>query len=411
MRPFLPTLALLPLAGCGAEPSASLAELHPPSFEAKLPKLRELAAEDFSPSSARQVELEDLFATAYVSAAAPRLAMQAERLLLDSQDRAWILEQALEHELVNARAKAALELGRCRLAAGIFPLVKRLKYESDATVRIWVVAALAELGNHSGLLELVSAMGREATARDAGLQAMVICEASGQQIEAEPSYGELQQSLGELYSKWQATGRVSGAVGTGEGRDSRVQARIAAMMVQLQGFELRPVDDARFVLSRTGGLALSLLAQALQASEEYLRVHALEIVSDLGVAAESLAEQVLPLLADPLSRALAVRAVGQMRLRQAVPHLLALSYSEDLELRTAVALCLGPLGDRRGLPRLQELFADGTQAMDVRVAAAFSLAIFEAERPAYRFLLERRTKGDFHLPTIEELIERVDSRR
>lgn len=407
MKPFLPTLALLVLVACDPAGSLNREGSVLPSFETKLSVLRELAAMVTEPSSLRKEELGELFDTAYVLGVGARLAMQAERLLAAAKDRTWVLEQALEHERPQVRAKAAFELGRCGQPAAILPLLKRVKYEADPMVRVWLAVALATLGNHSALTVLILAMDDEFTAVDAGVQAMAICEANGQQLGAEPSYEELQLALGVLRDRWQSTGRVLGK----EVSDAEVNARIAVMLVQLEGFQLRPVDDARFVLSRAGSLGLPLLSMALQAKEVYLRVHALEIVGDLGVAADSLADQVRPLLDDPLSRTFAVRAVGEMQFKKVLPRLLSMSFSADLELRTAVALGLGPLGDRRAMPRLEELFADNTEAMDVRVAAAFSLALFEAERPAYKFLLERRAQGDFHPPTIEELIQRVDSLR
>jgi HEAT repeat protein len=135
------------------------------------------------------------------------------------------------------------------------------------------------------------------------------------------------------------------------------------------------------------------------------------VVRGLGRAAAPLEGQVLPLLADPLVRGEAARALGELGARPALPHLLQWLQSPDAELRTAAAMALGPLGDRSAVPPLQQRLDDAKEAMDVRVAAAFSLALFENDRPARRFLLERKQKVDYHAPTIDELLDRVERGR
>ncbi|MHC4077465.1 MAG: HEAT repeat domain-containing protein [Planctomycetota bacterium] len=387
--PALPPLALLP----------------------KLPLLKQQAATASKPpSDKRMAELSELIEAAFASGTQDRVRALAKRNLDEAEDVFWALEKALEHDEAAVRSNAAYELGRCATQAAILPLLKRLKYEQEPLVRVWVASALAGLGNHAGLQDLVAGMERNDTAQQAGGQAIGILKALGAEVGERPTYDELKERLRDLHRKWRRTGIVAAGKWP-QAPDELTTARIAAHVADLEGFQLRPVDDARFVLGRAGVLPLALLREAVQASETYVRNHALEIVRDLGRVAGPLGPKILPLLADPLSQTYAAQALGSVGERQALPHLLLMLRSPQAELRATAAGALGPLGDKSAIATLQAILDDEKETMDVRVAAAFSLAIFEQEQPALDFLRARRTQGDYHRPTIEELIDRVEQYR
>jgi HEAT repeat protein len=297
------------------------------------------------------------------------------------------------------------ELGRREQPDALLPLVLRLKYETDPGVRVWVADALIHRGCGAGVAVLLAALRVPATQELAGQRAIEVLRALGDELDEAPTWDALEAALRIHGAHWRDTGTLRGRA---LADDATTRARLAALLAALQGFQLRPVDDARFVLSRTGTLALPLLRQAVAASEPFLRTHALEVLRDLGPAASSLAPDVLPLLADALTRTDAARALGAMRATQAVPHLLAWLSSSDLELRTAAAWALGPIGDPRALAPLHARMDDANEALDLRVMAAASVALFELDRPAYRFLHELRAKKGYHEPTLDELIDRVD---
>jgi hypothetical protein len=69
------------------------------------------------------------------------------------------------------------------------------------------------------------------------------------------------------------------------------------------------------------------------------------------------------------------------------------------------------MGDRGSEPQLRALLDDPKEAMDVRVQAAFSIALFERDRPGVRFLRERLQAKDYHEPTVRELLDRAESWR
>jgi len=400
------------VVACGGNAEGhEVPELPPLVLAPKLPVFRELAATGSQPpTEKRAAELEDLFKTAFAPGSGSRLRTMAKRSLLDADDAFWILEQGLEQDDANMRSIAAHELGGLGHQASILPLLKRLKYEQDPAVLVWVAASLTKLGNHAGLPKLVSLMERAGTAPQAGLQAIEILKALGIATGVQPTYGQLKVWLRDQHRKWRHTGTVEGGKWPAK-PDALTAARIAQHLTRLEDFQLRPVDDARFVLVRAGVLSLDLLAEAVQANEPYLRNHALEIVRDLGRPARSLRPKILPLLADPLSRSFAVQALGNIGALEALPHLLAMLHSPEAELRAAAAEALGPLGSKDAIAPLKAVLADEKEMMDVRVRAAFSLAIFELERPAFQFLEERKAKGDYHGSTIDELMNRVEQQR
>jgi hypothetical protein len=253
-------------------------------------------------------------------------------------------------------------------------------------------------------------MERADSAQQAGLHAIEVLEALGIPTGVRPTYGQLKDWLRGLHRRWRQAGVVEGGQWSSN-PDPLTAARIAEQLAHLGGFQLRPVDDARFVLLRTGVLSLDLLTEAVQASEPYVRNHALEIVRDLGRPAQPLGAKILPLLADRLSRTYAAQALGSIGAREALPHLLAMLHSPEAELRAAAAEALGPLGSEDAIAPLKAVLGDEKEMMDVRVRAAFSLAIFELERPGFEFLEERKVSGDYHRPTIDELMNRVERQR
>lgn len=404
---FLPTI----LVACGGNAQGHEAPKLPPlNLASKMPVLKELASPATKPATKeRLAELSDLMETAFSQDASARLQTMAKRSLLEAKDAFWILEQGLEHADANMRSIAAHELGGLGHQASIIPLLKRLKYEQDPKVLVWVTTSLARLGNHGGLPNLVSLMERGDTAQQAGLKSIELLKSLGVETGERPNYGQLKAWLREQHRKWCEKGIVEGVENSKP--DPLTTARLAEHLTNLQGFALRPVDDARFVLVRAGVLSLELLAKAVHASEPYLRNHALEIARDLGRPARPLGPEILPLLADPLSRTVAAQALGSIGAPECLPHLLGMLESPEPEVRAAAAESLGPLGDKQAIAPLKAILRDQKETMDVRVRAAYSLALFELERPAFEFLKARKAKGDYHEPTIDEMMSRVEQER
>jgi HEAT repeat protein len=411
-------LALVPACRDAAAPAPPPPPALPPlALSPRLPQFTELArTAPAAPDAAELRRTMALLEPAFVDLGDERLTLKSKNALRSDPLAGPALEAALLHDDAAIRAGAAFELGGFDRPAALVPLLKRLKYEPDATVRVWVADALARRGCGGGLGVLVDAIKVAATADLAGQRAVALLRTHGHELPEPATWEAIEDGLRRLQRRWRTTGTMATADGdgsrpAGSADDPALRGRLAELMCALEGFQLRPVDDARFMLARAGALALPFLRPALTASEQYLRTHTLEVVRDLGPAAAELGDEILPLLADPLSRTDAAQALAAVRARTAVPHLLAWLRGGDAELRAAAARALGPLGDRSTLPELRARMEDEGEAMDVRVMAAYSVALFEVDRPGYRFLLDLRDRGGYHAPTLAELIDQVDRHR
>lgn len=407
----LPFVALL-AAGCGGDPPGTpqAPELPAPPLRSMLAELKALAATLQPPSPAVQRELRDLGDLALqLVEADTRTAARAERALREHADAWWVLEPALPHERVEVRRRAAWLCGQSGQTVLQLPLLLRLKYELDAETVVWVADALCRLGNDTGLAWLDAAIATHASAEPAGASAIEALRARGVDLPEQPTWDQVRQALQAQHANWRARG-VSALASTPPAAGP-LAARIAAHVVTTESTLLRPVDDARFVLTRAGRLAVPLLGRTLAASEPYLRTMALQVLADLGPAAAESATAVLPLLGDPLTASYAVRTLGEIGAASALPSLRPLLASADIELRAAAAQALGVLRDETSREPLRQRLADPAETMDVRVGAAFGLLCFGADGPAEAFLAERETKQDYHEPTLARFRERLAALR
>lgn len=405
MKGRSPILLLLVGACTQEQPVPELPQLHLVPRTQELEHIRGQGPEP--PGQERMDSLRDLMETAFVpGAVSQHLAEMAKASLPQEEGAFWILEEGLEHEDPVVRSNAAYQLGQMGSHASLLPLLLRLKYEQDPAVSSWLAGALAELGNHAGLPFLSAAMRRADTAQSAGLIAIDILQRAGRDPGEEPTYDELIAGMEQLHAEWLETG-VAGEVPE---PDALARARFAYHLLNLMEFQLRPVDNARFVLARSGTLAVPFLHMTVNAEEDYLRIHSLEVVVQLGRIAQPLAPDILPLLGDSLCAPTAVQALGAVGAVEALPHLLAILRDGGPELRIAVAGALGPLGAPESVPILAPLVADENESMDLRVNAAFSLGLLEDGGAGRDFLEKCRDEGLYHESTLAELLDKLDQR-
>ncbi|MFM1871526.1 MAG: hypothetical protein RL398_948 [Planctomycetota bacterium] len=339
-----------------------------------------------------------------------RLAGRSASALRDDANARWALEEAIRHEDPAIRRGALNMLTDLGLQASLPPLLMRLKYELEPTTRLQVLRALALHGNGSGLAEVVASFSRVDLAPTAGAIAIEILQRADRDPGESPSWERLSTDLTALADVWAKTGSCA-SLPQPKPEPELLQARLARHLTALTGFQLRPVDDARFVVGRSGTLGLELLRPCLLAAEPYLRSHALEIARELGEVATHVADAVTALLGDPLTRAEAARTLGRMRVAGAAPLLRAWLQHPQLEVRCAAAGALGLVDDGESLPALRSLMDDSTQSMDLRVQAAFSVAVVEAKRGGRAFLRARLADGSYHEPTLRELLDAVERQR
>lgn len=335
----------------------------------------------------------------------PRIATRAERALLEHEHALLVLEPGLADPDPAIRARAAFLCGRTGAAIAVFPLLLRFKYEMNPTAVVWIADALAHVGNFTGLPWIDGAMTVEATQNEAGQRAIEICRLHGHALPDEPTWADLQQAMRDLHQGFLRTGTVPRPPAPPD--EKLVAARIAAHLVATEGFQLRPVDEARYVLTRLGKLAVPHLAAPLHAEEPYLRTMVLQVIAGIGPAALPLADAIVPLLGDPLTASYALRALGEIGATTAADHVLARLSVVDTELRAAAANAAGVMRLEAARPRLEALLADPNEPADVRVQAAFALCRLGAHPAARSFLDERQQKGDYHTPTLALLLERL----
>jgi hypothetical protein len=224
-------------------------------------------------------------------------------------------------------------------------------------------------------------------------------------LPTQPSWAELRRALQAQTAAWRERGVSALAVPAPTA--ALLEPRFAAHLITTEGTLLRPIDEARWVLTRCGSLPVPLLVRTLAASEPYLRTMTLQVLAELGPAAKGTAPAVLPLLADPLTNSYAVRALGEIGATEALPHLRPLLAHADFELRAATAQALGLLRDAQSAGALRARLADAGEAPDVRVGAAFAICCLGADAAAEAFLAERELKKDYHEPTLALLRERL----
>jgi hypothetical protein len=401
-------LLVLLFAACGdARESAPAGPPLPPlQLRPMLAELKALAAQLAAPAAPAQRELRELGDVALqLVEADPRTAALAARSLREHADAWWVLEPAFAHDRVEVRRRAAWLAGHSAQGALQVALVLRLKYESDPESVVWIGEALARLGNDLGLAWLDAAIGGEATAQAAGTAAIEALRARQVMLPTQPSWAELRRALQAQTAAWRERGVSALAVPAPPA--ALLEPRFAAHLITTEGTLLRPIDEARWVLTRCGSLPVPLLVRTLAASEPYLRTMTLQVLAELGPAAKGTAPAVLPLLADPLTNSYAVRALGEIGATEALPHLRPLLAHADFELRAATAQALGLLRDAQSAGALRARLADAGEAPDVRVGAAFALCCLGADAAAEAFLAERELKKDYHEPTLALLRERL----
>ncbi|MCR9243664.1 MAG: HEAT repeat domain-containing protein [bacterium] len=405
--------AVVVLGGCASE---AVEKPRGPQFPAPelqpfVPVIDELIAGMPEPDEKANRELDEYKEIALgITAADARLKARAERALLEHPFAWCALEPALAHEDVGVRRRAAWLAGQSGQSELQLPLLHRLKYEKDAEAVVWVADALQRLGNDTGAQWLDAAMTSEATANVAGQRAIAICQQRGIELDDNPTYDQLRGAMQAITKTWRQTG-VGAAPDFEAPAGPQLDARIARRLATTQFTQLRPIDDARYVLTRAGKVGLPLLARALTASEHYLRTTALQILAELGTCANEVGPDVMKLLGDPFTAPLAVRTLGEIGEIAAIPHLRPMLDAIDSESRSEAAKALGLLGDEPSRKALQARLDDPNETLDVRVSAAFGLLCLGEHAQAEAFLSEREQKGDYHAPMLRRLREGLARRQ
>jgi len=269
------------------------------------------------------------------------------------------------------RAQAIWRLEGIEPADWVIPrLLRRFKYEKDEETAIWLASTLAAHGNYSGLEALWRLQGEGATeeirSRAAERIQTLATEAGAESVEA-------------LWQLWYAADpeRLLHR-GTPSPRLSRELWR---EIEQLSGehFQLRGVDESRFILSRLGAWATEPLCSALHDTDLYVRIHSAQCLERMGPRAVNGGPALVDALTDSSLAINAAAALGKVGYPAAEPVLrrLAAGVGTSHELRVACTASLGAIGLSASLITLEELLASDTPP-DLRQAAAHALVVMGA---------------------------------
>lgn len=238
---------------------------------------------------------------------------------------------AVERESWLYRA-CARELTRVR-ADWVAPrLTVCLKYEIDPLTVVHLADALAGLGLDCGL-EALFVVARESSDATARAQAEDVLE-------------RLRDARGcadwsELSRNWN-DGVVERLPPPPSG--ARYEREVWRAVAALGSWQLRPVDEARFMLQRQRETAAAILAQALGDGDVYVRLHTAQSLARMGPRGRVAEGALIAALDDAQVGATAAEALGRLGGAAAARALAErLVPAHGLELRVACARALGAL--------------------------------------------------------------------
>lgn len=389
------------------KPTWSGPPLPPLHLHDVLGEFEALAKAPAPPPEATQREVRDLadIALRLVEADA-RLFSRAESALLAHPHAPLALEPALKHKEPGVRARAAWLCARTGQAILQLPLLLALKDEKDPETVVWLAGALLELGNDTGAAWLGAAIDDARTAERAGALAIEALRARKVELPDAPTWDQLRTELARLTSAWRATGEPS-LPNAPEPDPRELERRLAAHLITPAGWQLRPVDEARFVLRNLGRRGVPMMARMVVDQRHHLRTMPLKEFANLRQSAHGAADTVLPLLGDVASCADAIRTLGEIGAAQHAPFLRPFLLDPDSELRAAAVKALGVLRDEPSRATFQKLLRDAQETRDVRVGAAFALRCFGDDAEAEAYLADRAQKGDYHASVLAALRERL----
>jgi len=409
-------LALLAaLGGCGEEkpvaPTDTLPGIAPGQRDwswrdvlaASLPGESAAAAEALSlPQARERVDALDALASAHD----PRTVATAMAALRDGT--------------IGVAAAAADTLGRLgarsaipRLLNGIGPYP--VDYDVPIAVRAAEASALAQLHNPAGvpLLLAVLAEGTSLqldntalpwvrTEQNAFMQELAV---PGLRTLAGTDFGfhpmasvpQREEAVRQATAWWNAKKLELWAAAPVD--DPALVARARLLVAHLGAYQLRQIDAARFVLANLGPGAIAFLQEGLASTDDYLRVHSLEVLERVVESCDSKQRARIatlataPLLDDPVAAvaAQAARTVGATGTADAL--VVGLARRREPEVVVAILDALGRSKRPEGVAAINDFAAalaaqppPGGVPGDVTVAIESALLALDCQRAPDTFL-------------------------
>lgn len=255
--------------------------------------------------------------------------------------------------------RCALELGRVKQPWVIVRMLQCLKYEVDYDTVLSLVDGVARYGNLGGL-EAVFVIERngapEVQARAQALVARLVAE-----------FGA--RDAADLERRWYE----GDASLPPPPDDPAYVCEIWRNIDGMKGWELLPVDMARYGLSRCGAVAAAQLAEALSDENLYVRLHSAQTLERMGPRGRVAGPALLSTLDDPQVGPEAALALGSVRYEPAAAELTRRAAgSPSFELQVASVRALGRLAPADLAATMAPCLAED-QPLDLRAAAAGAL--------------------------------------
>ncbi len=287
--------------------------------------------------------------------------------LVDQLPEAWL------------RRRAILDLGLTNQDRCVPELVGRLRYEKDAECVVWTAVALARFSNYSALQ----------TVQDMAKNGGPLATIAATQLDAIEA--ELGRSTDEIIELW--NGPPNQGLRVHEPSDA-LRGALWRLVPDFSGetFQLRPVDDSRFTLSRLGPWAAREIAAALNDTDPYIRLHGSQVLERMGQRASEAAPALLAILADPIAGPAAAEALGRVGDPSVESGLIeAAQPTQSFELRNAATRALGRLGLESSLPTLVEVYDEAVtkNLPGLRMTAATARVLLHDGDAVARYLVER----------------------
>lgn len=184
------------------------------------------------------------------------------------------------------RSEAYLWLAAHGVEAMVPRLLLRLKYEKDWSANVDIAVALLRFDNGAGLDPLVTILRTEEgvpeldKARWAALAALEKLPPQDGWTPGE-SFGSDWERLVAVDEAWRLNRRLPGVEEAGP-PSRALRAEVWKTLRKFRGQRLRPVDDARFALTRMHSWVFEPLVETASDVDPYVREHALQTLSWVG---------------------------------------------------------------------------------------------------------------------------------
>jgi HEAT repeat protein len=257
----------------------------------------------------------------------------------------YLLGQLESNRDESIRAVCAWKLGDMGYDFVIPGLIRRLKYEKAQSVTPWLALSLSKLDNFAGVAYLVTVADWEGPASGSAAQLQSIADS----VSVADGY-----TLNNIWLSGDLDGKLPQSA-----RSERYEREVWRLIDHLQDFQLRGVDDSRFVLSSLGKTAVPILSQALHDESSYVRSHVAQVLLRMGGRGQFAGPDLVAGLADEILAPYAAEALGAVQYPAAESALLrCTAASYDSGLRVAAVRGLKRLGLDSSAPTLRGLLAE-----------------------------------------------------